>query len=138
MVTNPEIIRKRLLKLEEYLNILQRTSKYSFEEFSTEPARYASAERFLHLCIEAINDIGNRVVADEHLGEVNWQSDIPRLLSESGYLSPDLADTWIRMIGFRNVLVHNYLEIDHKIVYDVIANQLHELRQLMDIFSRWL
>jgi uncharacterized protein YutE (UPF0331/DUF86 family) len=137
-MTNPEIIRKRLFKLEHYLGILQRMRRYSYEEFRSNPERYGSAERFLHLSIEAINDIGNHVVADEQLGEVNWQSDIPRLLAQHGYVSHELAESWIRMIGFRNVLVHDYLEIDHRIVYDVITNHLDDLRRLMETFAGFL
>ncbi len=137
-MTNPDIIRKRLAKLEHYLAILDKMRRYSYEEFSSEPEKYASAERFLHLCIEAINDIGNHVAANEQLGEVNWQSDIPRLLTRAGYLTPELAEKWIRMIGFRNVLVHDYLEIDHKIVYNVITNELDDLRRLMQTFATWL
>jgi len=137
-VTNPEIIRKRLGKLEQYLSILGRMRRYSYDEFVANPERYGSAERFLQLSIEALNDIGNHVVADEQLGEVNWQSDIPRLLLEHGYLTDELAESWMRMIGFRNVLVHDYLEIDHKIVHDVVANHLDELRGLMETFALWL
>jgi uncharacterized protein YutE (UPF0331/DUF86 family) len=46
--------------------------------------RYGSAERFLHLSIEAILDMGNHVIADLDLGIVNWYSDIPALLEKNG------------------------------------------------------
>jgi len=51
-----EIIRKRLNKLDEYISILYKLQRYSFEEFIAEPEHYGSAERFLHLSIEAITD----------------------------------------------------------------------------------
>ena len=46
-MVKPEVIRKRLDKLEEYLQILKTLRKYSFEEFVADPERYGSAERFL-------------------------------------------------------------------------------------------
>jgi uncharacterized protein YutE (UPF0331/DUF86 family) len=91
------------------LSILDRLRKYTIDEFVGDPERYGSAERFLHLSIEAINDLGNHMIADLNLGEVNWQSDIPRILFEREYLSRELQDKWIKMIGFKNVLVHKYL-----------------------------
>lgn len=42
-----EVIRKRLNKLDEYLDILYGLQKYSFDEFLGNPERYGSAERFL-------------------------------------------------------------------------------------------
>ena len=137
-MVNAEIFRKRLGKIEEYLSILDRLSKYTIDEFVGEPERYGSAERFLHLSIEAINDLGNHVIADLDLGEVNWQSDIPRVLFERGYLSRELQDKWIKMIGFRNVLVHEYLIIDHKLVYDVLHNNLGDFRELIVALARWI
>ena len=116
-MVRPEVIRKRLNKLEEYLSILHGLRKYSFSEFIEDPERYGSAERFLQLAIEAITDLGNHVVADLELGVVNWYSDIPKILAENEYIDAELRERWIQIIGFRNVLVHDYLDIDRKIVY---------------------
>ena len=32
------------------------------------------------------------------------------------------------MAGFRNILVHQYLEIDHRLVYDALQNRLDDFR----------
>ena len=42
------------------------------------------------------------------------------------------------MIGFRNVLVHEYLDIDRMIVYDVLQNRLGDLEALRRVFARFL
>ncbi len=47
-----EVLRKRLNKLDEYLLILGRLRRYTFEEFTADPERYGSAERFLQLAID--------------------------------------------------------------------------------------
>ena len=107
-----EVLRKRLNKLDEYLAILRGLQKYSFDEFMADPQRYGSVERFLHLAIEAVNDMGSHVVAELNRGVVNWYSDMPVLLAKAGYLDEELQEKWIRMIGFRNTLVHEYIEID--------------------------
>ena len=133
-----EVLRKRLNKLDEYLGILRTLQKYSFDEFIADPQRYGSVERFLHLAIEAINDMGNHVVAELDLGEVNWYSDIPALLARAGYLHDSLQEKWLRMIGFRNTLVHEYIEIDRKIVYDVFRNNLEDLEELRRTFAQFL
>lgn len=72
-----QIIHKRLNKLDEYLSILQEAQKYSYEEFIASPERYGSVERFLQLALEVLIDLGNHIVADDELGEVGYQRDIP-------------------------------------------------------------
>ena len=113
-VVRPEVIRKRLNKLDEDLSILHRLRKYSFVDFVSDPERYGSTERFLHLAIEAILDIGNHVIAELDLGIVNWYSDIPSILARKGYIDSDLENKWLQMIGFRNTVVHDYLESANK------------------------
>ena len=137
-MVNKEIVRKRLNKLDEYLVILNRLKKYSFDAFIGDPEHYGSTERFLHLAIEAINDIGNHIVADDALGTVNWYSDIPAILRENNVISEELKDKWIRMIGFRNTLVHEYIEIDRQIVYDVLQNSLPDIESFKRIFAKYL
>ena len=129
-----EVIHKRLKRLNEYLSILHSLQKYHYDEFIANPELYGSTERFLHLSIEAINDLGNHWIADENLGEVNWYSDVPRVLAENQLIDEALADVWVKMVGFRNVLVHEYTEIDHKIVYDVLQNHLTDLEAIKAIF----
>jgi uncharacterized protein YutE (UPF0331/DUF86 family) len=137
-VVRVEVIRKRLNKLDEYLGILRGLQRYNFEEFIGDPEHYGSAERFLQLGIEAITDIGSHVIADLALGTVNWYSDIPTILAEKEYISADLKEKWIQMIGFRNVLVHDYADIDHRIVYEALQRRLEDLEALERVFAQFL
>ncbi len=60
------------------------------------------------------------------------------LLADAGKISPELRETWTRMIGFHNILVHDYLDIDRRIVYEVLQNHLDDLRLLMQTFATFL
>jgi uncharacterized protein YutE (UPF0331/DUF86 family) len=137
-VVKSEVIRKRLNKLDEYLSHLRNLQRYDLEEFTREPERYGSAERFLQLAIECINDIGNHIIADEHLGIVNWYSDIPAILADKGHIESELSEKWLQMIGFRNILVHEYLEIDRRIVYEVLQNHIVDLMEIRKTFAKFL
>lgn len=133
-----EVIRKRLSKLDEYLAILNGLRGYTFEEFVADPEHYGSAERFLQLAIEVLTDLGTHVIADLRLGTVDWYSDIPRLLYEAGYIDLAICENWIRMIGFRNVLVHDYLDVDRKLVYEVLQERLGDFEALRRVFAALL
>jgi uncharacterized protein YutE (UPF0331/DUF86 family) len=71
------------------------------------------------------------------MGEVNWYSDIAAIMEKKGYISVELREKWIRIVGFRNILVHQY-EVDRKIVYDVLQNRLGNLEELKKVFISFL
>jgi uncharacterized protein YutE (UPF0331/DUF86 family) len=50
----------------------------------------------------------------------------------------DLARRLQGWAGFRNILVHAYLDIDHGLAWDAIANDLGDLRELAAIAARLL
>jgi uncharacterized protein YutE (UPF0331/DUF86 family) len=137
-MVRPEVIHKRLNKVEEYLTILNKIQRYSLDELLSDPEKYGSAERFLQLTIEALNDIGSHLIADLNLGIVESAGDIPRLLCGKGYFGEELRDTWIHMIGFRNILVHDYLDVDRQVVYDVLHHKLDDVQALMRVFAQFL
>ena len=137
-MVNKEVIHKRLTKLETYLNFLYKSQRYSFDDFMADPERYGSVERFLHLAIEALNDIGNHIIADDALGMIDSYRDIPTILAENGIIKQSQRASWIMMIGFRNTLVHEYIDIDRKIVYQVLQDNLGDIQALIQEFSKLL
>jgi len=137
-VTRPEVLRRRLAHLEEYLRVLRGLAGYSLNEFLGNPERYGAAERFLQLCIEAISDMAAHVASDEDWGSFERTRDLVYLFRERGLVDEALAERWLRMIGFRNLLVHEYLEIDRRRVYRVLQENLGDLEALGRVFIRFL
>jgi uncharacterized protein YutE (UPF0331/DUF86 family) len=137
-MVRPEVVRKRLNKIDEYIDILKGLQRYTLDEFLSDPERYGSAERFLHLAIEALLDIGNHVIADQSMGVVDWYSDVPKIFHEKGLISSEMSEKWIQMIGFRNTLVHDYIDVDRTIVHKVLQEGLGDIVELKRIFARFL
>jgi len=137
-MVRPEVIRRRLVKLDEYLEILEGLQRYDLDAFVKDPERYGSAERFLQLAIETSLDIGSHVIAELRLGTVDSYRDIPTILAEHNYLDSELRERWIQMIGFRNVLVHDYVDLDREIVYRVLQQDLDDIAALRRVFAQFL
>lgn len=137
-MVDANVLMARLAKLEEYVGILGELQRYSQSEFLASPERYGSAERFLQLAIECVNDMGNHIVADESLGVVDWKTDIPARLLEHGFIDQDLNDEWVKMIGFRNALVHDYVDVDREIVFRVLQSKLSVFEAIKRAMCRWL
>lgn len=77
--------------------------------------------------IESCIDAAQHVVADAGLGVPTSNADAFRLLAAAGLLDGDLAGAMAGAVGFRNVLVHGYAEVDDTKVVDHLEH-LSELR----------
>ena len=75
-----EVIQKRIQLLNEYLSHLRELRQISFVEFAKEYKNYGSAERFLQLAIEATIDLGNHIVAELNLGNIDESRDLAALV----------------------------------------------------------
>ncbi len=78
--------------------------------------------------IEACIDVAQHICATEGWGPPADNGDAVRLLGEHGVLTTELAISIRRAVGFRNVLVHDYIEVDDSIV----VNRLKSLDDLKE------
>lgn len=132
-----EIILERSQKCNKYLEQLENIVKdVEFEEFNTNPLLYGSAERFLHLSIEALIDIGNHIISDDNLGRVDVYKDIAIILAENGYLSEKEKNLFIRIIAFRNILVHDYMDLDRDVIFNLLKNNLADIRGVLKSYLK--
>ncbi len=90
------------------------------------------------MSIESVNDMASHVVFDENLGTVERAQDLPDIFESEELIGEEMREQWTDMVGFRNALVHDYLDIDRDIVYEVIQHRLDEIEQLRSIFSQFL
>lgn len=117
----------RLDALEGYLAELRSFQRRQREEFVRESALHHLAERFLHLACESVLDISHHVISDLGYRQAQSYKDAMDVLAEEGLIDRRLADRLKSWMGFRNVLVHLYLEIDHGRAYDAIREDLGDL-----------
>ncbi len=88
----------------------------------------------LERAIEALIDLANHLLAANKLAIPRSASDAFRLCVESGIVSPDLADIAGRMVGFRNVAVHRYVDLNHEIVESIVKRHLPDIERVAGAF----
>ena len=84
---------------------------------------------------QAAIDLAMHVVALQHLGMPQSQADAFRLLADSRHLTDDLSERMIGMCGFRNVLVHQYQELETDILHQVARKGWQDLVALCQAFG---
>ena len=80
----------------------------------------------LQRACEASIDLAMHIVRQRRLGVPQETRDAFRLLEEAGILPADLADRLKRMVGFRNVAVHDYRRLDLAVVKSIVTSRLED------------
>jgi uncharacterized protein YutE (UPF0331/DUF86 family) len=131
-----ELIAVRLERLRECIKILKAILKYDLEQFKTDVFIYATAERYLQLAIECLLDIGNHIISDKGYRKPDTYAEVFEILSEEKVIPKNLLRELKGMAAFRNVLVHDYLKIDHDKVYAILHERLPYIEKLGTVFGR--
>ena len=86
----------------------------------------------IRACEQAIDIAG--ILAKSHgLRGLSTSAKRFTLLQETGLVNAEMANDLERMVGFRNLAVHLYHEIDYNIVESVIKNKLGQLSAFADL-----
>ena len=126
-MVDTEIFSRRLDALEGYLERLQSLGSAAEADYLAEPGIHDLAARYLHLAVEAAIDLANHWIADRGLRTPNSNRDSFTVLEEAGEIEATMAERMRGWAGFRNVLVHDYIGIDHRIAYAAIRDELDDL-----------
>lgn len=94
--------------------------------FATDFTRQDAAILNIQRACEAALDMGQHLIRRERLGLPQSARDVFALLAQGGWIDTALADSLKRMVGFRNIAVHDYQRLQLPITVSIITNHLDE------------
>jgi len=128
-LVNRTKVERQLELIREYLEFLQEIQSLPEDEFSASKRNFHSAERCLQLAIECLINIGNHIISDQSLRAPKDYADIFKVLEENCILLTEDALTLKQMAQFRNRLVHVYWDIEHKVLWQIIQEELGDIER---------
>ncbi len=131
-----EVFDRRLAKLEQLLRQLRQAATNDWESFRSNEMLQASVERWLHLASECGLDLAHHMIADRGWRTPTTYREAFRVLEENGVLNAELARQMEGWVGLRNVLVHLYLDVDRKRLYEIVTHDLDQLERLAVALSK--
>jgi uncharacterized protein YutE (UPF0331/DUF86 family) len=84
----------------------------------------------LQRACEAAIDLAMHLVREGRLGIPQESRDAFDLLLQGGLIEAGLADRLKRMVGFRNVAVHDYRKLNLQIVQKIVTDHLDDFLEL--------
>ncbi len=73
---------------------------------------------------ETTIDLAMHAVRTGSLGVPQSSRDAFALLAEAGWIAPDLAEELQRMVGFRNIAVHRYQDLELDVLHAIVREEL--------------
>lgn len=105
-------------------------------DFDQDPYLRDIVERNLEIAVQCCIDISHRIISLEGARKpVDYYDAIVRM-GELGVLPADFARHLAPLAGFRNILVHDYLDVDWDEVYRTL-HRLEELERFAEFIQRW-
>lgn len=133
---NRDLILTRFNKLDQLMENLLELKEIGKEDFLSNYKNYFTAQRALEISINICIDIGNHIVTLNNKEKPETFTDIIEILAKHEIISNELKTHFIKMVRFRNLLGHFYLEIDNNIIYNILQNNLKNFDSFKEAILR--
>ena len=131
-VVDRELVLRTLANIDLYLTQLTPYRALDVAAYAADWRTQRIVERTLHLAIEACMDVADHIVADRRLRVPETGAATFESLGEADLLPRELAARLARMVGFRNILVHDFARLDPAIGVRVLRTDLSDLERFCE------
>lgn len=139
----PELVRRKLQLILEDLDRLADLHVESYEALVGDPVKLAAVERMLERVVTRAIDVNEHIIsetatgAEERITRLSYRDTFLRL-ADLGIYSREFAQEIASSAGLRNILVHDYNDIDHRVLYGSIARALDDYRQYIEALTAFV
>ncbi len=126
---NRQDIQSKIDVIIDNLEKLHLLKSKTYNDFISDFRNTDSTLHRLQTSIQALLDIGSYLIASLGLRTPNTNAEIIEILGEAGYISTEKTKVYIEMSQFRNRIVHLYNHIDTKALYDILVNELPDIKE---------
>lgn len=130
-------IRRHLLALDEATQVLRRHRGDSVERLRQDVENQWVVAHGLQLCAQNALDISTHVAAGTGRDVPDYASALD-VLGQLGVLPPDFVSRFRGVAGFRNVVVHGYLDLDLRTLHTLLNERLDDFAEFARLVTQWL
>jgi len=129
-MVNKNAIIKRLEQIDRHLKRLAQYEDLSMKEFLGDSDAQDIVEYNLFQTVNHIIDIIQHIVVDENYGYPETAYDAAQIFYEKGFLTKRDLDIIKRMVGFRNIVGHDYVRLDKSVVFQILKRGQKDIRSI--------
>lgn len=132
-MSNKRVIENKIGLIEKYLTILKNYKKHNLEEIIEDITLKGAIERYLYLLVQATIDLAEALISYKKLRKPTTMRESFDILCEEGIISGELSEKLAKMVGFRNILAHDYEKIDYMIILRVLKNDIKDIKEFIEV-----
>lgn len=121
-----DVILNKVASIERYVKRAREEYRAADDFLNDYTRQDAAVLNIIRACEQSI-DLANYLVREHQLGLPNSSRESFTLLARAGWYTAALSEELEKMVGFRNVVVHEYQQV--KIIQAVIERNLDSLLQ---------
>jgi len=123
---NPLVIKRKLQRMLQYLSELETMSHLTVDEYLTDMRGRRAVERLIQLIVDVAVDINTHTIVDAGLpAPVDSRSSFLEI-GGMGILPTQVARALAPSVGERNIIVHQYEDMDDRIIYASIKHTIDQ------------
>ncbi|HYW34403.1 MAG TPA: DUF86 domain-containing protein [Balneolaceae bacterium] len=104
------------------------------EDIDLQDILSVNLERAIQQCV----DIGAHIIASSEEEAPNTMADTFQKLLDMHVLTKETAKVMKKAVGFRNIAVHNYEQINWNIVFNICTQQLDDFKEFAREITKYL
>jgi len=137
-MTGALTIARHLAQLQVYVAQLRELQQHSRADLDQDLRIRATVDRTLQLAIEVVISVCDQLIASLSLPLPDSGHDAVLTVARAGVISDDPGARLARMVGFRNILVHQSMSIDYDRVYEVLQHERSAFEQFLSQVGAFL
>lgn len=134
-MTNIDTIENKISAVIRYLTILENYKNISKEELEKDITLRGAVERYLYLAVQSTIDLAEAVISFNNFRKPGVLSESFHILREEQKIPSSLTDELVKMVGFRNIVAHDYENVNYDIVFDILNHKLSDIEEFLDIIT---
>jgi uncharacterized protein YutE (UPF0331/DUF86 family) len=129
LVSRIELIDKHLERIVSYRGL-------SYEDFSKDENAQDIVEYNLFQIVNHLVNIAQHIVFDEDYGLPQTAYEASQILYERGILESDDLELLKKMIGFRNIVGHDYISLNKEVVYSILTKGTEDIKRTLSKITK--
>ncbi len=131
-------ILEKIDELEKYLRELEEYLPEEKEDYLNSGLKKRACERAFQLASEDLLDICNLIISEKGFGIPADSKDSIRKLAENGVITGSLSTRLEELIGFRNLLVHQYGRVDDSRAYSYLNMEMKDFYEFIETIDKFM
>jgi uncharacterized protein YutE (UPF0331/DUF86 family) len=132
-----DVVQRKLASIREAVEQLRAQGGVTTERLGRDIMLRWAVERGLQVAAEAVFDTGNHILAGEFSDPADEYARIAERMSAHDVISRETATRLQGLSGFRNILVHEYAQVDLGRLVEALA-RLDDLNAFVADVEGWL